>query len=41
MNSVPMRAGVNSATVPTVMNAIPITGTIRTENVPAATTPMP
>ena len=33
--------GANIATVPTAMKAMPITGTIRTENVPAATTPTP
>ena len=41
MQAVAHESGANSATVPTTMNAMPMKGTIRTENVPAATTPTP
>ena len=33
--------GATSATAPIAMNAIPITGTVRTEKAPPVTTPVP
>ena len=41
INAVPQAGGVNSAQAPNTMNAAPITGTMRTEYVPAVTTPVP
>jgi hypothetical protein len=41
MQAVVHEGGAKSATVPTAMKATPITGTMRTEKVPAATTPTP
>ena len=41
MARLPHAAGRNSATLPASMKHSPITGTMRTENAPPVTTPVP